>query len=134
MRRVLLLPAVLAPLALAAACGSSRITTNTSTPPRVASTPHPPILTITASGIEPREAHFGDPTELTIVNADTRPHSIYTDRHPSHDQYKECAMMNVGLLEPGERRVLPPPSHIACFYHDENDPDDQAFWGFFISH
>jgi hypothetical protein len=129
-------PVVLVVVAVVAlvACGSSRITTSDTPPPNPESTPHPPILTITASGVEPRIAHFGDPTELVIVNADTRPHAIYADRHPGHDQFPECALLNVGVLEPGERRVLPPPTHIACFYHDETDPANEAFWGFFISH
>jgi hypothetical protein len=130
-RRVLVVPAI---LVLAAACGSSRITTPQRTPTEPEATPHPPILTITASGVEPKVAHFADPTDLTVVNADSRPHAIYTDRHPGHDQYKECAMLNIGVLEPGERRVLPPPSHIGCFYHDETDPGNEAYWGFFISH
>lgn len=129
MRRWFLAVAALAIVA----CGYSRLTTPTrATLP--GATPHPPILTITSSGVEPREAHFADPTDLTIVNADSRPHAIFTDRHPGHDQFPGCEMMNMGELAPGERRVLPPPTHVACFYHDENDPTNEAFHGLFISH
>jgi hypothetical protein len=121
-------------LPLLAACGSSTITTPRRTPTQPEATPHPPILTITATGVEPREAHFADPTELTVINADTRPHAIYNDRHPEHDQFAGCELLNIGVLEPGERRVLPPPSHIACFYHDESDPTNALYHGFFIAH
>jgi hypothetical protein len=116
-----------------AACGSSRLTTPTrATLPET--TPHPPILTLTSTGVEPREGHFGDPTELTIVNADSRPHAIYADDHPGHAHYPGCDMLNVGELAPGERRVVPPPTHVVCFYHDETDPSNAAYQGFFISH
>jgi hypothetical protein len=114
-----------------AGCGSSTITT----PPPPANQPTPEPLktevTIRASGVDPQVFHIFDVRKVKFVNADNKPHSIFSDPHPAHDT---CGgMLNV-TLQPGEERVIENLPLDACFFHDESDPAAQAFQGVLVVH
>ena len=121
-----------APLAAAlmlAGCGSSSI----SVPPPAASpsAPLPTEVTIRASGFDPTVLHVFEGRAMTFVNADDKPHAVFSDRHPAHDT---CGgRLNV-VVAPGERRRVESLPIDACFFHDEIDPGAPAFQGVLIVH
>jgi hypothetical protein len=91
-----------------------------------------PIVTITASGVNPQVLHIAGDTGITFVNRDTRAYEIRSDPHPAHT---ECALMNLGPVASGESRLT---ARIAlgqgCGYHAEGDPANRAFQGFVLAH
>jgi hypothetical protein len=119
---------------LAAACGSSG--GGPSGPPEPSPTPlGPPVMTITASGVDPQVLHTFDAREtVTFVNADARAHDLRSDPHPQHT---DCPAINGGPIPPGERREIAGPSlprFTLCYYHDEADPTNSAYRGVVVTH
>lgn len=116
MRR--LIPFAAAVAFFAIACGSSHISAPSGPPASPESLP-PPIVTITASGVDQQVLHvfFGT---ATIVNNDTREHAFFLDPHPGHNPLPaDCSVPNVGILEPGTRRELTGLRPSLCFFHDD---------------
>lgn len=95
-------------------------------------TPPPYILTIGPNGTSPQVLHVWRDYRATIVNADSRPHNIVADGHPTH--YQCGGVLNVGVLQPGERREVTKLPADACFFHDETNPEANAFWGVLVVH
>ena len=114
-----------------AGCGSSNITT----PPRPANLPTPePVkteVTIRATGFDPTVFHIFDVRSVKFVNADDKPHSIFSDKHPAHDTCQ--GLLNV-TLQPGEQRVIDNLPIDACFFHDEAAIGNMAFQGTLVVH
>ena len=87
---------------------------------------------ITPTGTSPQVLHVWEGRKAAFVNADARSHTLFADPHPAHT---ECAgILNLGTLEPGERREVVNLPIDACFYHDEADPANKAFQGVVVVH
>src|SRR5262245_49957454 len=113
MRRVVRAGLPLAALAFIVACGSSRVST---LPPQPVPTDQPPIVTIRASGVDPNPLHLFNGPEVTFINADSVPHSIYSDPHPAHNTCK--GLIAVVDLQPGQQVKISGLPFDACFFHD----------------
>jgi hypothetical protein len=92
-------------------------------------------MTITAVGVDPQVLHAFDAQEpITFANDDVRPHDVRSDPHPAHS---DCPSLNVGTLNPGERRQIDGatlPRFTLCYYHDETDPANSAYRGVIVTH
>jgi hypothetical protein len=121
-------PRVLVPLAVvAAACGSSHITTVNQPPNTQVTPPPPPVIVITARGVDQTILHVFE-GHATFVNDDTRDHALYLDPHPTHNpSTADCSVPNVGNIPAGTRIELTNLRPSLCFFHDEAVPTDGAF-------
>ena len=89
-------------------------------------------MALTATGPNPQTLHVFVGRKASIVNQDSRPRTIFSDPHPSHTR---CSgLLNLGTLAPGERRDLDNLPIDACFFHDEDDPTNNAFRGLVLVH
>lgn len=113
-----------------ARCGSSRVSTITD--PQAVPTDQPPFITIRAAGADPIPLHLFNGPEVTFINADTVPHSIYPDPHPAHDSCR--GMLKVVDLQPGQQVKITGLPIDACFFHDEAQPSNKAFQGVVVVH
>ena len=113
-----------------ARCGSSRVSTPNT--PQPLPSDIPPIITIRATGVEPIPLHVFVGNEVTFINADTKPHSLFDDRHPIHDTCK--GMLKVVDLQPGQQVKVTGLPIDACFFHDEAQPDAKGFQGVVVMH
>jgi plastocyanin len=104
-------------LPLIAACGSS---------PSAPGDPEA-IITITASGISPKEVRIKAWNSVRFVNDDTRAHTIVSDPIDLHTQ---CPPLNrIGTLQPGQSRDTGTLNLTgACGFHDHDD-QVEAFRG-----
>jgi hypothetical protein len=121
---------LLGTMVLAAGCGSS----NVSTPPTTTPTPPPgpAVAVITATGIRVQVIHVWEGRRVTFENQDTQPHAVYSDQHPTHG---ECAgKMNLGVMQPSERREITDLPFDACYFHDDLQPGSRAFTGVVVVH
>ena len=120
---------------LAAACGSSTGGGPSTDPAASPSPTGPPVLTITAAGVDPQVLHTFDSREtVTFVNADSRTHELRSDPHPDHT---ECPAISGGPIAPGERREIAGPSlprFTLCFYHEETEPANNSYRGVVVTH
>jgi hypothetical protein len=121
---------VLAAALLAAGCGSFEAEpppSTTPTPP-----PGPAIVAITSRGVEPQVIHVWDGRRAIFENRDSVPHSFFSDQHPTHG---ECAgKVNLGTLQPGERREITDLPYDACYFHDDSLPGARDFTGVLVVH
>jgi len=109
-----------------AACGDGY---NTTSP-----TPNPggstvgATITITSSGVSPRNVTIVRGAQVTFVNSDTRSHEMRSDPHPNHT---DCPEINqVGVIQPGNSRQTGNlPNARTCGFHDHGDPDNSALRG-----
>jgi plastocyanin len=96
---------------LATACGSG----NSGVPPS------PPVagstITITSSGVSPKNLIVSPGTQVTFVNSDARNHEMNSDPHPDH---VDCTAINtVGLIVPGQSKQTGNLNTVrTCGYHD----------------
>jgi hypothetical protein len=115
-----------------AGCGSTNITARSSPSPGPTFSPGPAFVTITATGITEQVVHVFEERKATFINNDSRPHSIFSDRHPSHE---DCGgALNIGTLQPGERREVTGLQVNACFFHDDTDPGAFQYTGVLVIH
>jgi hypothetical protein len=85
-------------------------------------------ITISSSGVSPRNVSIVRGTQVTFVNRDDRPHDMRSDPHPNHS---DCPEINqVGLVQPGNNRQT---GNLAtartCEFHDDRDPSNEDFQG-----
>ncbi len=103
------------------ACGSGSPTTPTPAPGS------PNTVTITASGVSPKELTVRQGTRVLFVNNGTRTRDMGSDPHPEHDQ---CPELNVGRLTPGQSRETQNLNTIrTCGFHDHDDPTNTTVQG-----
>jgi hypothetical protein len=121
--------AVLGVALLAAGCGSFHATPT----PTPAPTPSgPAVVVITANGMETQVIHVWEGRHAFFENHDTQPHALYSDQHPTH---MECAgKLNLGTMQPGERREVTDLPYDACYFHDDMEPGIRAFTGVLVVH
>jgi plastocyanin len=107
---------------LAAACGSG----NSGMPPS------PPVagstITITSSGVSPKNLLVTPGTQATFMNSDSREHEMTSDPHPEHT---DCPAINtVDLVVPGQSKQTSNLNSVrTCGYHDHRNPENAALRG-----
>ena len=111
-------PAAFLTCALLAGCGGGP-----SSP-----TPSGTTITVTATGITPREVVIPVGGRVTFQNSDVRPHGMSSDPVQTHT---DCPAINdVGTLAPGQSRSTGALTVArVCGFHDHNNEDDPAFKG-----
>src|SRR6266704_3326803 len=90
-------PILLVGAALACSCGgsSSPSSTTPSGPPTATNT-----ITITASGVSPKDIVVSAGAQVTFTNNDNRNHEMASDPHPEHT---DCPEIDV-FVAPGQSR------------------------------
>ena len=84
-------------------------------------------ITITASGVSPREVTVAPGSRVTFVNSDSRPHDMASDPHPEHTN---CSEINVGFLQAGQSGTTQNLNRVrTCGFHDHNQPDVASLQG-----
>jgi plastocyanin len=113
--------------ALACACGGSGGGGNPGgpTPPTNSN-----VVTITASGVSPKQITVSQGARVLFINNDSRRHDVASDPHPEHT---DCPAINdVGVLTAGQQRetgnlVFVNPR--TCGFHDHDDPTNTRLQG-----
>jgi len=85
-------------------------------------------ITITSSGVNPKNLTVSRGSQVTFVNNDSRSHQMNSDPHPTHGDCLE--LDQVGFLSPGASRTsgnLNNPR--TCGYHDHNDNTNATLQG-----
>jgi plastocyanin len=106
---------------LAAGCGSKTAPSNS---PPVATT----TITITSSGVNPKNAQISVGQRVLFVNSDNRSHNMTSDPHPEHT---DCPELNqVGFLNAGQSRETGNlVTARTCGFHDHDNPDSASLKG-----
>ncbi|HEY6362591.1 MAG TPA: hypothetical protein VIX63_15880 [Vicinamibacterales bacterium] len=113
--RLLLTTLISAGLTLLAGCGAASSPTAPSAPAV------PAIITITSSGVSPKELTIAIGDRVTFVNDDVIQHDIAGGPDPAHPDCREIDA--VGFLTRGQRRATAPfPVARTCEYHDHSVP------------
>ncbi len=88
-------------------------------------------ITITASGVSPRELTVPAGTRVTFVNNDSRQHEMNSDPHPTHG---DCpGIDDVAFIAPGETKLTGNLTQVRrCGFHDHNMPDVVSLQGTII--
>lgn len=120
-RRVLLICCL-----AAAGCGGG--SSSPSTPSTPSAPANPNTITITASGVSPKQLTVAPGSRVLFVNNDTRAHEMASDPHPDH---QDCPPINsVGLLNPTQSRETTNLIDVrTCGFHDHQNPDNTSLKG-----
>jgi len=107
---------------LAAACGGN----DNGMPP--SPTPAGSTITITSSGVSPKNLVVSPGTQVTFMNNDSRNHEMTSDPHPEHT---ECPAINtVDLVVPGMGKQTSNLNVVrTCGYHDHLNPENAMLRG-----
>ena len=108
---------------LAAGCGSSDPAPSPPSPSVAGST-----VTITSSGVSPKNLLVSPGTQVTFVNSDSRNHEMASDPHPEHT---DCQAINtVDLVVPGQSKQTSNLNIVrTCGFHDHQNPEIAALRG-----
>jgi len=100
------------------------VTTTTTAAP----TPQVTVITITSTGVSPKNLTVSPGTQVTFINRDGINHDMTSDPHPEHDR---CPEINqVGFLVPGQSRQTGNLNTIrTCGFHDHDNPGNTAVQG-----
>ena len=114
--------AAVALAAVVAACGGDD-STAPSPPPAATNT-----ITITSSGVSPKNIAVARGSQVTFVNNESKPHEMASDPHPEHT---DCPEINsVGVLSNGQSRQTGNLNTArTCGFHDHEDPFNNALKG-----
>jgi len=123
-RDPLLAAALLAGLPACGGGGSAPTTPPTTTLPPSASA----TITITATGVAPKQVEIPVGGRVAFVNNDSVPHEMASDPHPVHT---DCPPLNeVGALAPGRTGVSGALNTArTCGFHDHGQPGNAALQG-----
>ena len=104
------------------ACGDSGAGTSPSPP--VAGT----TITITSSGVSPKNLQISAGSQVTFVNSDRINHEMNSDPHPDHT---DCPAINqVGVIVPGQSKQTGNLNVVrTCGYHDHSDAQNVRWQG-----
>ena len=85
-------------------------------------------ITITASGVSPKDVQITAGTRVLFVNSDSRSHNMASDPHPEHT---DCTEINqVGLLAVGQSRETGNLNAVrTCRFHDHDLPNSASLSG-----
>lgn len=89
--------------------------------------PSPTVVevTLSGSGLAPATVVVAPGGQLTLINADDRPHQMASNPHPAHT---DCPSLNARSLVAGERVTVTVPSEArVCGMHDHLNPDDTRY-------
>jgi hypothetical protein len=85
-------------------------------------------ITITSSGVSPKQLTVSPGTRVLFANNDTRSREMNSDPHPEHTDCPE--INNVGFISPGQIKETGNLNVIrTCGYHDHGNPEDARFQG-----
>jgi plastocyanin len=78
-------------------------------------------ITITSSGVSPRNVTISAGSRVSFVNNDTRAHMMNSDPHPTHG---DCpAIDDVSFISAGQTKTTGNLTAArVCGYHDHNEP------------
>ncbi|HUG53207.1 MAG TPA: hypothetical protein VMR21_06380 [Vicinamibacteria bacterium] len=86
-----------------------------------------PTITITSSGVDPKEVQVAVGGRVTFVNRDNAFHEMSSDPHPLHT---DCPEINVGALGPGASRQTAVFTRArTCTYHDHGQDTNTSLQG-----
>lgn len=121
------MPAALV-IGLSACGGSSSSGTGPTTPPASGTPPPGPTVTITASGVSPKQIEIAVGGRVTFVNMDSTVHEMASDPHPTHEN---CLPMNeVTALAPNQfRQTGVFTTARTCGYHDHGESTNTSLQG-----
>jgi plastocyanin len=113
-----------------AALAAAIVACKSSTSPSPGNTPQVQTntITITSSGVNPRNVLINLGTRVLFVNNDSRSHNMTSDPHPDHT---DCPDINqVGFLAPGQSRET---GNLVvartCGFHDHDNPGQASLTG-----
>lgn len=106
------------------ACNSSPSSPTTTPPPSGGAN----TITVSASGVSPKNLTVSRGSQVTFVNNDSRPHSMNSDPHPTHG---DCPQIDqVGFLAPGQSKQTGNLTTArTCGYHDHDNPGNTSLQG-----
>jgi plastocyanin len=86
-------------------------------------------VTITSSGVNPKNITVAIGTQVTFVNSDTRSHEMASNPHPTHGSCPEIEN-GVGFINIGQTKQTSNfTSAKTCGYHDHNRDTDASLQG-----
>ena len=104
---------------LAAACGGGGSGAPSPAPTAPSPAATPPVVTITANGVSPKELTIQVGGSVTFVNNDRIPHDMAGGPDPQHPDCPEIDV--VSFLAPGQQRATAAfPRARTCEYHDHS--------------
>ena len=114
-----------------AACGGSSTSTGSSSPPTTPNTtltPGLPTVTITATGVSPKQLEIAVGSRVAFTNNDSIPHEMDSDPHPTHG---DCPPINeVSALPSGQSRQTDIFTVArSCGYHDHGQSTNTSLQG-----
>jgi len=84
-------------------------------------------ITITSSGVSPKDITVTVGSRVTFQNNDSIGHDMNSDPHPEHTT---CPALNVGNVLAGQSRTSENLTTArVCTYHDHNQPSNTALQG-----
>jgi plastocyanin len=109
------------------ACGGSS--------PAPSPAPVPPVatntITITSSGVSPKNVQIAVGSRVLFFNNDSRSHNMQSDPHPDHTDCPE--LETVGFLSPGQSHETKNfVTARTCGFHDHDDFSQQNLQGSII--
>ncbi len=112
----------------ASGCGGSPTSPSSSGSSGGSSSSSGTSITITSSGVSPKELTVAPGTRVTFVNNDSRAHNMTSDPHPEHSDCPEITQ--VGFLQPGQSRETGNLVAVrTCGYHDHDLPQNEGLKG-----
>ena len=111
---------------IATSCGSDSGSSGTGT------TPSPAVvgttITITSSGVSPKNLQVSPGAQVTFINSDSRNHEMTSDPHPEHT---DCpAINNVDAIVPGQSKQTGNLNAVrTCGFHDHLNFENAALRG-----
>src|SRR5438270_1052084 len=108
---------------VACSCGgsSSSSPTTPSTTPTATNT-----ITITSSGVSPKDIVVSAGAQVTFVNNDNRNHQMTSDPHPEHT---DCPEIDVFVVPGQSRQTSNLVTRRVCGYHDHINADIKSLQG-----
>jgi plastocyanin len=106
---------------LAGGCGRDHVTPPSPSPSSV-------TITITPSGVSPKDVTVAPGSQVTFANSDSRDHYMYSNPHPEHT---DCPAINdVGFLAVGSSKQTGNLNvSRTCGYHDHERFSDRSLQG-----
>jgi plastocyanin len=84
-------------------------------------------ITITSSGVSPRDITVALGSRVTFVNNDSIPHDMDSNPHPEHT---DCPALSVGFIAAGSSSTGQNLTTArVCGYHDHNQPSNTNLQG-----
>jgi plastocyanin len=120
---------VIALSAVVSACGGSSTAPSSAPTPPVASN----TITITSSGVSPKNVQIAVGSRVLFINNDSRSHNMQSDPHPEHTDCPE--LETVGFLSPGQSHETKNfVTARTCGFHDHDDFSQQNLQGSIVIH